>query len=71
MKLKPTNAKPILEMTRSEATIIYNFLMEVTLGKILDVVDYVDRIDDFAVQYEDVVDPDCKDMLSFILKIKD
>lgn len=63
--MKFTKAKPVLEMTRSEATIIYNFLT------ILDGVDYVDRIEDFTSQYEDDVDFDCEDLLSFILKIKD
>ena len=69
--MKFTNAKPVLEMTRSEAAIIYNFLVKVMQGEILAGVDYVDRIEDFTSQYEDDVDSDCKDMLSFILKIKD
>jgi hypothetical protein len=69
--MKFTNAKPVLEMTRSEATIIYNFLMEVMQGEILDGVDYVDRIEDFTAQYEDDVDSDSESLLSFILKIKD
>jgi hypothetical protein len=69
--MKFTNAKPVLEMTRSEATIIYNFLMEVMQGETLDGVDYVDRIEDFTAQYEDNVDSDSESWLSFILKIKD
>lgn len=69
--MKITNAKPVLEMTRSEATAVYNFLTEVMRGEFLDGVDYGDRIDDFVNQYEDDVDSDSERWLSFILKIKD
>lgn len=69
--MKITNAKPVLEMTRSEATVIYNFLTEVMRGEFLDGVDCGDRIDDFVAQYEDDVDSDSERWLSFILKIKD
>lgn len=69
--MKFTNAKPILEMTRSEATIIYDFLTEVMRGESLNEVDYGNIIDDFVAQYEYDVDSCSESLMSFILKIKD